>query len=132
MTDRRDVLKNLMAMAMLVIPASQLKAFKNMEEDFPEYGLIIQIIAKPGQRQRLMDLLKKRSESVTGHMGYIVGEDKSNADSIWVVEIWSDQAAQKASITYPEIVALRKKTAPLIARVGSRHEIKPQVERNRA
>ncbi len=96
-----------------------------MEEQFPEYGLIGQMIAQPGQRAALAAVLTEGTGRMPGNFAYIVGEDSENPDALWIVELWADKAAHAASLQLPAVQAAITKGRPLIAGFGSRAEFKP-------
>jgi len=126
MMDRRTHLAGLAAFAAAVLPARQVKALeKIMEEQHPQYGLISQIIAQPGQRAALAAILTESTEPVPGNFAYLVGEDAGNPDALWVVELWADKAAHAASLALPQVKAAIAKGRPLIAGFGTRAEFKP-------
>ena len=124
--DRRSHLAALAAFAAAMLPARSLRALETiMEEDHPQYGLIGQIIAQPGQRAALAAILTEGSGTMPGNFAYIVGEDAENPDALWVVELWADKAAHAASLQLPAVQAAIAKGRPLIAGFGSRAEFKP-------
>lgn len=96
-----------------------------MEETEPHYGLIGQMIAKPGQRAALAAILAEGTEAMPGNFAYLVGEDAANPDAIWIVELWADKAAHAASLALPAVQAAIAKGRPLIAGFGTRAEFKP-------
>lgn len=126
MLNRRDHLAAMLAMATMLLPATKVRALeKLMEEEVPQYGLIGQMIAKPGQRAALIAALADGSGSMPGNFAYLIGEDSANADAIWIVEIWSDKDAHAASLQLPAVRAAIAKGRPLIAGFGTRAEFKP-------
>jgi quinol monooxygenase YgiN len=126
MMDRRQHLAGLMAMATIVLPARHLSAMeKAMEEADPQYGLIGQMIAQPGQRAALAAILTEGTGAMPGNFVYLVGEDSTNRDALWVVEVWADTDAHAASLNLPQVQAAIAKGRPLIAGFGTRVEFKP-------
>lgn len=127
MMDRRDHLAGLLAMAAMVLPARQLQAVEGVMVDkvVPRYGLIGQMIAKPGQRAALAAILQDGTAEMPGNLGYLVGEDKANADALWIVEFWTDKDAHAASLALPQVQAAITKARPIIAGFGTRAEFTP-------
>src|SRR3546814_631402 len=112
--------------AAAVRPARAMRALETiMEEDHPQYGLIGQMIAQPGQRGALAAILTEGTDAMPGNFAYIVGEDAENPDALWIVELWADKAAHAASLQLPAVQAAIAKGRPLIAGFGSRAEFKP-------
>lgn len=126
MMDRRTHLAGLAAFATAIMSARQVEALESvMEEKHPQYGLIGQIVAKPGQRAALAAILTENTRRMPGNFAYIVGEDASNPDALWVVELWADRAAHAASLALPQVRVAIAKGRPLIAEFGTRAEFKP-------
>ena len=126
MMDRRAHLAGLLAMAAMVLPATKIRALEmTMKEVEPQYGLIGQMIAKPGQRVALAAILTQDVGAMPGNFTYVVGEDAANPDALWIVELWADKAAHAASLSLPSVRAAIAKGRPLIAGFGTRAEIKP-------
>ena len=126
MMDRREHLVAMLAMAAALLPAGKLKALEaRMEELIPEYGLIGQMLAKPGQRAALVAILSEGSDTMPGNIGYVIGEDSANPDAIWIVEIWDRKESHSASLQLPAVQAAIEKGRPLIAGFGTRAEFRP-------
>ncbi|WP_293643207.1 putative quinol monooxygenase [Sphingopyxis sp. RIFCSPHIGHO2_12_FULL_65_19] len=124
--NRREHLAALLAMAAVLLPTGQLQALEaRMEELVPEYGLIGQMMAQPGQRAALVAILSEGTGSMPGNMGYLIGEDSVNADAIWIVELWESKEAHAASLKLPAVQDAIKRGRPLIAGFGTRAEFKP-------
>lgn len=86
------------------------------------YGLIGRIVAHPGKREALAAVLVPGAGSMPGCLSYIVATDPSNPDALWVTEVWTDQAAHRASLQLPEVQAAIARGRPLIAGFDSRVE----------
>lgn len=124
--NRRQHLIALAAAAAALLPITKLRALEAMmEEADPQYGLIGQMIAQPGQRAALVAILSEGTGAMPGNIAYLVGEDSANPDAIWIVELWSDKDAHAASLQLPAVQAAIKKGRPLIAGFGQRIEFKP-------
>jgi quinol monooxygenase YgiN len=79
------------------------------------YGLIGRIRAVPGRRAELASILVQEDGSLPGCLSYVVAEDPTDADLLWVTEVWTDQAAHRASLQLPAVQAAIAKGRPLIA-----------------
>lgn len=124
--NRREHLAALLAMAGALLPATKLGALEaTMEEADPQYGLIGQMIAQPGQRAALAAILSEGTGSMPGNIAYLIGEDSANVDAIWIVELWDSKESHAASLGLPEVQAAIAKGRPLIAGFGTRAEFKP-------
>ncbi|SEH17823.1 Quinol monooxygenase YgiN [Sphingopyxis sp. YR583] len=123
---RREHLAAMLAMATALLPAGQLKALEaRMEELVPQYGLIGQMMAQPGQRAALVAILSERTGAMPGNMAYLIGEDSANPDAIWIFELWETKEAHAASLQLPAVREAIAKGRPLIAGFGTRAEFKP-------
>ncbi|KQZ64427.1 antibiotic biosynthesis monooxygenase [Sphingopyxis sp. Root1497] len=124
--NRRQHLIALAAAAAALLPIAKLRALEAMmEEADPQYGLIGQMIAQPGQRAALVAILSEGTGAMPGNIAYLVGEDSANPDAIWIVELWDSREAHAASLQLPAVQAAIKKGRPLIAGFGQRIEFKP-------
>lgn len=113
-------------MATTLLSAPKLRALETvMEEADPQYGLIGQMIAQPGQRAALIAILSEGTGSMPGNIAYLIGEDSANADAIWIVELWDSKESHVASLRLPGVQEAIKKGRPLIAGFGTRAEFKP-------
>lgn len=79
------------------------------------YGLIGKMTATPGQRETLTTILLDGVSGMPGCLSYVVAHDPADADAIWVTEVWTDEAAHRASLQIPEVKAAIRKGLPLIA-----------------
>lgn len=79
------------------------------------YGLIGKMTATPGQRDALTAILLEGLGRMPGCLSYIVAHDPANEDAIWVTEVWTDEAAHRASLQVPEVRAAIRKAMLLIA-----------------
>ena len=57
-----------------------------------------------------------------GCLSYVVAEDPTDADLLWITEVWIDQAAHRASLQLPAVQAAIARGRPLIAGFDSRAE----------
>jgi quinol monooxygenase YgiN len=81
------------------------------------YGLISNIIAQSGQRDELVKiLLRGVSPSMPGCFSYVVATDLSDANSIWVTEVWQSKDAHAASLALPTVKTAMSEGRPLIAK----------------
>jgi len=116
----------LLAMAAALLPAPKLRALEaRMEEADPQYGLLGQMLAQPGQRAALAAILAEGTGEMPGNIAYLIGEDSANPDAIWIVELWDSKEAHAASLKLPTVQDAIKKGRPLIAGFGTRAEFKP-------
>ena len=83
------------------------------------YGLIGQMLAQPGKRDELVAILAEGTGEMPGCRSYVIALDPTNADAIWITEVWDSEASHKASLALPSVRQAIAKGRPLIAAFGS-------------
>jgi len=89
------------------------------------YGLIGKMRTVPGQRDTLIAILIEGVQGMPGCLSYVVAQDASDPDAIWITEVWDSQDSHKASLTLPVVQQAMAKGKPLIAGFGERFETQP-------
>jgi quinol monooxygenase YgiN len=89
------------------------------------YGLIGKINAHPGQRDALAAVLIEGVSGMPGCLSYIVANDPSNPDALWITEAWESQEAHRASLSLPSVQQAIAKGRPMIAGFAERFETEP-------
>ena len=89
------------------------------------FGLIGKIKAVPGQRDKLIAILIEGAKDMPGCLSYIVAQDKSDQDAIWVTEVWKTKANHQASLSLASVQKAINLGKPLIAGFGERIETIP-------
>ena len=67
------------------------------------YGLIGKIKAVPGQRDALISILIEGAKDMPGCQSYIVAQDQTDQDAIWVTEVWENKASHQASLSLASV-----------------------------
>ena len=116
---RRTLLASGLAAATTGASAVQAKENKTM------YGLIGQMKAAPGKRDELVAILSESTEGMPGCLSYIVAKDATDADALWVTEVWTDKDSHAASLKLPSVQAAIARARPIIAGFGHRFETVP-------
>jgi quinol monooxygenase YgiN len=86
------------------------------------FGMYGKVVAKPGQRDALVEHLLEASRLLTPLPGceiYIINIAPSEPDAIWVTEVWRSEADHDASLKMESVRALIAGARPLIASGGS-------------
>ncbi len=66
------------------------------------FGLIVRLTSASGRRADLIEVLGGNdSHTVAGCLSFIVAEDTTDKDVLWVTEVWSSEASHKASLELP-------------------------------
>lgn len=84
------------------------------------YGLIGKMTAVEGKRDELIAILLQGTREMTGCLSYIVAKDPADATSVWVTEVWEDEASHQASLSLPAVREAIAKGKPLIAKFDQR------------
>jgi quinol monooxygenase YgiN len=79
------------------------------------YGLIGKMTSTPGQRDALIAVLLGSVGDMPGCLSYVVATDPSDANAIWITEVWDSQASHDASLSLPAVKDAIAKGRPLIA-----------------
>lgn len=89
------------------------------------YGLIGKMKTQPGQRDALAAILLQATRAMPGCLSYIVAADATDADALWITEVWRTADDHKASLGLPAVKAALVAGRPLIAGFGERFETRP-------
>jgi len=89
------------------------------------YGLIGRMHVVSGHRDALIAILVDGVSGMPGCLSYIVAEDPSDPDAIWVTEVWESQEHHRASLSLPSVQQAIVRGKPLIAGFGERFETRP-------
>lgn len=89
------------------------------------YGLIGKVNAVAGQRDALAAILLEGTGSMPGCLSYVIATDPSDADALWITEVWERQESHRASLQLPSVQAAIARGRPLIAGFGTRVETAP-------
>ncbi|MEO1044671.1 MAG: putative quinol monooxygenase [Pseudomonadota bacterium] len=95
-----------------------------MEEE-KAYGIIGQMRAVAGKRNELIAILAEGTKDMPGNMAYVISEDQSDENAIWITEFWESQDAHAASLQLPSVQAAIAKGRSRIEGFGQRFEVTP-------
>lgn len=87
------------------------------------YAIIGQMLSSPGKRDELIGYLTEGSADMAGNLSYVIWRDKADENSIWITEVWKDEASHKASLSLPQVQEAIRKARPIIAGFGARAEV---------
>jgi len=94
----------------------------------PRYGLHGKMVAKPGMGDALASILLRAADALQDDAGcelYVIHRSADEPDSVWVSEVWVDQAAHRASLEAPATRAMIEEAMPLIAEIPGGTETVP-------
>ena len=84
------------------------------------YGLIGKLTTTPSQRGAMQAILLENDGGMPGCLSYIIAQDPADPDSLWITEVWDDEASHKASLGLPAVQRAIAKARPLIAGFSNR------------
>jgi len=88
------------------------------------YGLIGSFKAATGKRAEIVAILLGDVGPMPGCKSYVVAEDLTDSDVVWITEVWDSEASHNASMELPDVKAAIAKAMPLIASFGEHREVK--------
>lgn len=89
------------------------------------YGLIGKMRATPGDREALCSILCESVGEMPGCLSYVVSEDPTDGDAIWITEVWDSKENHKASLELDAVKDAISRARPLIAGFDEHHEVVP-------
>lgn len=96
-----------------------------MTDGADKHGLIGRMRTQPGQRDAVLAILLEGTGGMPGCLSYIVAKDPTDADAIWITEVWDSRASHQASLQLPQVRAAIQRARPLIAGFDNGHETIP-------
>lgn len=79
------------------------------------YSLIGKRRAIAGQREALLAILLESSAAMPGCLSYVVARDPTDADALWISEVWDNEAGHAASLGLPAVQQAIASARPLLA-----------------
>jgi quinol monooxygenase YgiN len=67
------------------------------------YGLIVKLMVAAGKREEMTAILRECAADLPGCFSYVVAEDPSDENTLWVTEVWDSQASHDASVSLPAV-----------------------------
>lgn len=89
------------------------------------YGLIGKMLAVPGEREALIEILLEGVAGMPGCLSYVVARDPDDDDAIWITEVWDSAESHEASLSLPPVQEAIGKGRALIAGFGERYVTEP-------
>jgi quinol monooxygenase YgiN len=65
------------------------------------FGLIAKVTTTFGKRKEMIEFLTEIAANMPGCLSFVVAEDCSDENAIWVSEAWESVASYEASLTSP-------------------------------
>jgi quinol monooxygenase YgiN len=89
------------------------------------YGYIGSMKTTPGNRDAVTSILLSGVDGLRaiGCLAYVVGNSDTDADTIWVTEIWRSREDHDDSLKKPEVQAAIASAMPMLTREFIRQEV---------
>jgi len=120
-----DIKRRALLAGGLALAAGAAPSLTQAKENKAMYGLIGQMKAAPGKRDELVAILSESTGGMPGCLSYIVATDATDADALWITEVWTDKDSHAASLKLPAVQAAIARARPIIAGFGHRFETVP-------
>jgi quinol monooxygenase YgiN len=92
------------------------------------YALLNRLTAKPGQRQRVVEILVESGKLFEGNPAcllYLVTEATDDSNLIWVIDLWTNGEAHAEALRAPELRPLVEKATPFLEGMPEQIEVQP-------
>ncbi|KLJ02586.1 antibiotic biosynthesis monooxygenase [Luteimonas sp. FCS-9] len=89
------------------------------------YGLIGKMTLAPGQRDLVIAALLEGTREMPGCLSYIVAQDPSDENPVWITEVWDSKERHEASLTLSAVQQAIAKARPHVTGFGERFETTP-------
>ena len=73
----------------------------------------------------LIAILLNGVNEMPGCLSYVVAQDPTDEDAIWITEVWDSQESHRASLTLPSVQQAIARGKSFIAGFGERYETHP-------
>ncbi|MDB5084979.1 MAG: antibiotic biosynthesis monooxygenase [Bacilli bacterium] len=93
-----------------------------------KFGLFGKITTHSGKRDEFVQILLEAAAAAESYEGcelYVVNISDNELDAVWVTEIWADEAAHQASLTFEGTKQLISRGKPLIAGFAEQVRFRP-------
>lgn len=89
------------------------------------YGLIGKMICVEGKRDEFTKILMDGVNDMPGCLSYIVANDPTDKNAIWITEVWESKKHHEDSLKLPAVQQAIAKGRAMIAGMGERFETEP-------
>lgn len=84
------------------------------KEEKTMFGMIGKMTASPGKRAEVIALLLQAVNAMPGCLSYVVAQDPSDENGIWITEVWDSKESHDASLSLPEVKKSIAAARPMI------------------
>jgi quinol monooxygenase YgiN len=91
------------------------------------FSLTSRIVALPGQRDALAEILLEGSRNMPGCLRYVIAKDPRDESAVWINEVWESETTQRSALSLPQMKDATTAAMRMIAGVGDGTPTKPVV-----
>lgn len=113
-------LRIVLAMALALLLAAPATAATAPEYD----GVVAHILAKPGQRDALIDAMRPLV-AMKGCIDLVIAKDPANEDGIWLTEIWESKQLHEEAATGEVFTKALANMRPLMISIDQNYKTVP-------
>jgi quinol monooxygenase YgiN len=88
-------------------------------EDKAMYGMIGKMTAAAGKREEVISLLLRAVKAMPRCLSYVVAQDATDENGIWITEVWDSKESHDASLSLSEVKNSIAAARPMIAGFSS-------------
>jgi len=92
------------------------------------YALLNKLTAKPGQRQRVVEILLESGKLFDDNPGcllYLVSESTEDPNVVWVMDLWTSREEHAEALKAPELRPYVENATPLLEGMPEQIEVRP-------
>ena len=89
------------------------------------YGHIAKLTTHPGKRSELVQILSRSAAKMPGCASYILAEDPSDENILWITETWDNRQSHDASLELRAVQEATPLAKSLIANLERIAETRP-------
>jgi quinol monooxygenase YgiN len=93
-----------------------------------EFALLNRLTAKPGQRDRVVEILLESGKLFDDNPAcivYLVGESRDDPNLIWVVDLWTSAESHAKALEAPELRPYVTECMPLLEGMPEQIPVQP-------
>jgi quinol monooxygenase YgiN len=84
-------------------------------EENAMYGTIGKMTTAAGKPAEVLSLLLQAVKEMPGCLSYVVAQDSTDENGIWITEVWDSKDSHDASLSLPEVKKAIAAARPMIA-----------------
>jgi quinol monooxygenase YgiN len=93
-----------------------------------EFALLNRLTAKPGQRDRVVEILLESGRLFDGNSAcrlYLVAKSEDDPNLIWVADLWTSEEEHAEALKAPELRRFVEQCMPLLEGMPEQIKVRP-------